>query len=139
MCDCERGTFDRRTLLRSAAGTVAAAGVASLWPTAAAASGSSAGGRSVLHPPRPIAGGTQAPGFQPPFDFIHIFSPSANDRNVEPATITDFNGAVAFAVVLGSATGSDETRYNLSVDIRAFEGDYIAEDGSSRRGTFAMI
>ena len=59
--------------------------------------------------------------------------------NIEPNTITDFNGAVAVAFHVGSATGSDGRRYDLETDLRVFEGTYVAEDRSRRHGTFALI
>jgi hypothetical protein len=59
--------------------------------------------------------------------------------DVEPSTITDFKGASALAYLIGSATGSDGHHYGLEMDIRVFEGRYIAEDGSRQRGAFALI
>jgi hypothetical protein len=58
--------------------------------------------------------------------------------DVEPTTITDFNGASALAYHVGTARASDGTTYNLETDIRAFEGEYVA-DGAIRRGSFALI
>jgi hypothetical protein len=40
---------------------------------------------------------------------------------------------------LGTASGSDGVEYGLEVDIRAFEGRYVAADGSTNRGAFALI
>jgi hypothetical protein len=55
---------------------------------------------------------------------------------VEPSTITDFKGVTALAYHVGTVTGSDGVTYNLQTDVRVFEGEYIAEDGSRREGTF---
>jgi hypothetical protein len=60
-------------------------------------------------------------------------------RDVEPGVITDFNGASAVAFHVGTATGSDGKQYNLETDIRAMEGDYVAVDGTRRRGLFVLI
>jgi hypothetical protein len=59
--------------------------------------------------------------------------------NVEPHTITDFKGVTALAYHVGTATGSDGRRYDLETDIRAFRGEYVADDGSRHRGTFGLI
>ena len=45
--------------------------------------------------------------------------------------------AVAFHV--GQARGSDGVIYNLETDMRAFEGEFVAEDGSRRHGTFGFV
>ena len=58
--------------------------------------------------------------------------------DVEPSTITDFNGASALAYHVGTARASDGTTYNLETDIRAFEGDYVV-DGDAHHGAFALI
>ena len=55
--------------------------------------------------------------------------------DVEASTITDFNG---FSPLVGSARASDGQTYNLETDIRAFEGEYVAE-GEVRQGSFALI
>jgi hypothetical protein len=59
--------------------------------------------------------------------------------DVEPSTITDYKGVTANAYVIGTATGSDDVEYGLEVDIRAYEGKYVAADGSTNQGTFAFI
>ena len=58
--------------------------------------------------------------------------------DVEPSTITDFNGFTALAYHVGSARASDGRTYNLETDIRAFEGEDVA-DGAVRHGSFALI
>jgi hypothetical protein len=58
---------------------------------------------------------------------------------VEPSVITDFKGVTALAFYVGTATGSDGKQYNLETDLRAMEGRYVAEDGSRKRGLFALI
>ena len=59
--------------------------------------------------------------------------------NVEPNTITDFRGFAALAYLTGKATGSDDASYNFESDFRVFRGKYVAEDGSTNRGTFGFI
>ncbi|TMP98928.1 MAG: hypothetical protein E6L09_10690 [Verrucomicrobia bacterium] len=102
---------------------------------------------------KPIPGGSDLSGFGlvPPYDFIHVFSPGPvgivlpfsggepQGLNVEPSTITDFRGATAMAYHIGEAKGSDGNTYNLETDIRAMEGKYVAVDGKTRRGSFALI
>jgi hypothetical protein len=58
--------------------------------------------------------------------------------DVEPGTITDFNGSSAVAFHVGSAVGNDGTTYNLETDLRAFEGDFVV-DGQTHRGAFAFV
>ena len=60
-------------------------------------------------------------------------------QDVEPSVITDYKGVTALAFHVGTATGSDGRTYNLETDMRAMEGTYIAEDGSRKRGLFALI
>jgi hypothetical protein len=58
--------------------------------------------------------------------------------DVEPGTITDFNGSSAVAFHVGSAVGNDGRTYNLETDLRAFEGDYVVA-GETHRGAFAFV
>lgn len=86
-----------------------------------------------------------APGF-----VIHVFGAgdpavtlpftgiTLQGLDVEPSTITDFNGSTALAYHVGSARASDGRTYNLETDIRAFDGEYVV-DGVSRHGSFALI
>lgn len=149
--------FNRRGLLLGAAGAMASAGLARslAWPLAAEAATSEAAEASVLRsarlrvmpPPEPIPGGFQIPDGP----LLHAFVPGpenltfpfsglqAQGLNVEPSTITDFNGVTALGYFVGTATGSDGRTYNLEADVRAFEGQYVAADESRRRGTFSFI
>lgn len=98
--------------------------------------------------PRPIPGGTQIPKGP----LIHVFLPGPKSitlpfsklqltgEDVEPNTITNSNGFVAFAVLVGKAGDAIRPdRYNLETDIRVFQGEYVGGDGVRRRGTFAFI
>jgi len=87
----------------------------------------------------------------PPYDFIHTFGPGQDGivlpftgvalqgLNVEPGTITDFDGATAVAYHVGKAKGSDGHTYNLETDFRVMDGRYVGVDGTTRHGTFALI
>ena len=103
--------------------------------------------------PQPIPGGSDLSGFglTPPYDFIHVFAPGEEGLvlpytgvvlqglDVEPGTITDFDGFTAVAFHVGEARGSDGKLYNLETDFRFMDGTYVAADGTTRRGSFALI
>jgi hypothetical protein len=59
--------------------------------------------------------------------------------NVEPSTITNFDGFSALAYVGGTATDADGNSYVMQTDMRVFRGTYVAEDGSIQHATFAFI
>ena len=96
--------------------------------------------------PNPIPGGIElAPGFVihvrgagDPAVTLPFTGITLQGFDVEPSTITDFNGASALAYHAGTARASDGTTYNLETDIRAFEGDYVV-DGDVHHGAFAPI
>ena len=88
--------------------------------------------------PVPIPGGLDIP------PLIHVFAPGPTDlglmgTNVEPSTITNFNGLAAYSVVTGSATDADGNDYDVALDMRVFDGVYVAADGSRHRGAFGFI
>ena len=96
--------------------------------------------------PDPIPGGIElAPG-----EVIHVFGPgdpevtlpfsggTLGGFDVEPGTITDFNGASAVAFHVGTARGHDGTMFNLETDMRALEGEFVV-DGVTLRGAFAFV
>jgi len=90
--------------------------------------------------PKPIPGGIQIPGGP----LIHVFAPGPEDQgfmgeNVEPNTITDFNGFSAMAYIVGTATDADGNTYNMVNDMRVYRGTYVSEDGSILHGTFGFI
>ncbi len=148
-------TLNRRAVILGAAGAVASTGLARTLgrsETAEAAEpndhGEFGGGlRRVTPAPEPIPGGTQIPDGP----LLHVFVPGPEGRklpfsglelegvNVEPSTITDFRGITALAILVGTARGSDGKTYNLEADIRAFDGQYLAANGSRHRGRFAFI
>ena len=88
--------------------------------------------------PVPIPGGIDLP------PLIHVFAPGPTElglmgTNVEPSTITNFNGLSAYAVFAGSATDADANAYDAVLDMRVFDGVYVAADGSRHRGAFGFI
>ena len=138
----EHTTFQvgRRSFLLGTAGTLAVGLSASLSrPKMSEAHA------APLPAPKPILGGFDVP------PLIHEFIPGPEEitlpftlitlqgLNVEPSTITDFKGVTALAYHVGTATGSDGITYNLETDVRVFEGEYIAEDGTRHEGTFAEM
>ena len=131
---------DRRTFVLGA-GALASTGLVGLGvPSVAAARSRKAG--EVPPAPNPIPGGL-APG-------VHVFAPgdtavtlpfsggALQGFDVEPGTITDFNGSSAVAYHVGTAQGSDGNTYNLETDIRAFKGEYVV-DGVVHQGSFALV
>jgi hypothetical protein len=135
------GRFDRRRFVLAAAGTV---GASLAFPSATGAAHPSTKRRLRL--PSPIPGGIElAPGV-----VIHVFGPgdpsvtlpftgiTLQGLDVEPSTITDFNGSTAVAFHVGTARGNDGNTYNLETDIRAFEGEYVS-DGSIHHGSFVLV
>jgi hypothetical protein len=138
----EPATFQvgRRSFLLGTAGTLAV-GLSAGLPRPKL----SEAHETSLPAPKPIPGGIDIP------PLIHEFLPGPEEitlpftlltlqgLNVEPSTITDFKGFTALAYHVGTATGSDGTTYNLETDIRVIEGEYIAEDGTRREGTFAEM
>jgi hypothetical protein len=94
-----------------------------------------------------LAGGARAVGVD---DLVpipgggHVFGPGPRrlglaGLHVEPSTISNFRGVTALAYVNGRATDAAGRRYRMANDLRVFQGDYVAADGSTRRGTFAFI
>lgn len=138
--------FGRRRFVLTAAGTVTGATVTGLVRPSSSIAAPSPSSSRISPAPNPIPGGIEpAPGF-----VIHVFPPgdpavtlpfsqlTLAGFDVEPATLTDFNGSAAVAYHVGTARGSDGTMYNLETDIRAFEGEYIV-NGAVHRGSFALI
>ena len=141
----DRVTLDRRRLLLGA-GALATAGLAdSLAGAAAEPVVSKSHSHRPLPAPDPIPGGDLIP------PLIHIHAPGPTGitlpftkvplegLDVEPSTITDFKGFTALAYLAGSAKGSDGQKYNLEIDIRAFEGEYVGVDALRHHGAFAEI
>jgi hypothetical protein len=120
-------------------GALGATGLAltsGLWGSAVARAAVSRGAVGSAAP-RPIPGGTEID----PFGFFHFFFPGAGN---EPVTITDFNGHVGVADVVGTGTGTDPDTGDLipltfDTDVRFMSGEYVGLDGSHHHGTFGFI
>jgi hypothetical protein len=87
--------------------------------------------------PKPIPGGQQF--FGPGTEVFHVFL----GPGVENATITDFNGVIAAAHILGTVTqiqGGQSTRGLLvDGDVRFMQGKYVGVDGHVHQGTFGFF
>ena len=148
----EPGISRRRFIHTAAAGATALAFGSGL-SSRAHAQADHIGHDEPLPEPKPIPGGIDLSdfGLVPPYDFIHEFLPGPKGvvlpftkvvlegLNVEPSTITDFDGATALAYHVGKAKGSDGKTYNLETDFRVMKGKYVSVEGTRRQGTFAEI
>jgi hypothetical protein len=142
-------TISRRTLLGYGAAAGAVAGIGPAIPALADDEAGGSAGRlpRVLPAPSPIPGGIQIP--DGPLLHVHAPGPEGvvlpftegalTGREVDPSVITDFDGFVALAYHVGSATGSAGRSYLLETDIRVMGGRYVAADGTTRRGVFALV
>ena len=90
--------------------------------------------------PVPIPGGILVP------PLIHVFAPGPvalgfQGTDVEPNVITNFRGfsAIGYPGGTGTAKDSNGKTYDLATDMRVFQGEYVAADGSHHRGTFVFI
>jgi hypothetical protein len=89
--------------------------------------------------------------FPDPFNFIHWLLPGpagaatpilqlpAFGLDVDPSTITDFDGFVAYAVVAGNAQDADGNPLDVEFDVRVMEGTYVGSDGQQHHGTFGFF
>ena len=148
----EPGISRRRFIHTAAAGATALAFGSGLSSRALARDDDN-GHDEPLPEPKPIPGEVDLSelGLEPPYDFIHQFSPGPKGvvlpftkvplqgLNVEPSMITDFKGATALAYHAGMAKGSDGKTYNLETDFRVMKGEYVSVEGTRRQGTFAEI
>lgn len=147
--DSARTGFGRRHFLVGAGAAGAATAVSSaagILPAGASVD-RFAGPASGL--PRPIPGGVDSG--DPRVGFIHWFLPGPTTAttpvlglggmglDVEPSTITDFEGFVAYAVLAGEAEASDGNTYPCEFDVRVMDGRYIADDGNEYEAAFAFL
>jgi hypothetical protein len=94
--------------------------------------------------PVPIPGGIFT-GLDPPNGpLIHVLAPGPEPNfmgtNVEPTTITNFDGFSALAYLNGTAVDADGNTYAIGLsDMRVFQGFYRTADGSLAHGTFVFI
>ena len=95
--------------------------------------------------PVPIAGGIQT-GLPSPYGpVLHVLAPGPTELgfmgiDVEPNTITNFDGFVAMGHFNGTVRDPDGNDYDLGDSgIRVFQGSYRSTDGSTHRGTFVFV
>ncbi len=123
----------RRQFIRTAAGaTAVVVGAGLVLPVRARASEQNA-------PPRPIPGGIQP--FGPGTEVFHLFLPEPGN---ELSTITDFNGHIGAAEILGTGTATDtktgaKTKLLFDADVRFMVGEYVGLDGRNHHGTFGFF
>src|SRR5262245_14087005 len=75
---------------------------------------------------------------------IHVWAPGPPELglqglDVEPNSITNFNGFTAIAFLLGPATGSDGETYDQFHDMRVMRGTFVDSEGKRQHGTFVFI
>jgi hypothetical protein len=130
-----RPAMSRRQFARTAAGTVVGATLGSgLWKSALARPRGS-------DEPVPIPGGFQLGG-----QTFHVFGPGAgNPPDLEPSTITDFNGFVGLAYLNGMVTQINRKTGQIrrlpftSSDMRFIQGFFRDTEGRVQHGTFALV
>ena len=91
--------------------------------------------------PKPIGGGIQMTANGP---LVHYNPLLPVRQGVEFSSITDFNGIMGAAHVENMGTLTDkatgiQTRYPFKTDIRFMQGVYVATDGTTYSGTFALM
>jgi hypothetical protein len=133
---CWQRAMSRRQFARTAAGiAMVGATLGSGWwrPGLAKASGS--------NEPVPIPGGFQAGG-----QTFHVFAPGdGNPPDLEPSTITDFNGFVGLAYLDGmvtqtnTKTGQVRRLPFLASDMRFMQGVFLDTEGQVQQGAFAFV
>jgi hypothetical protein len=142
--------FGRRRLILAGAGAVAGTALAtSAVHASVEPDDHGRGGRRVPPAPQPILGGIQiGPA---PTDLIHVWAAgkaglklpfsggTLQGLDYDSSTISPFEGYAAQAYHVGTAVAGDGTRYNLETHMAAYEGRYIAEDGTRHQGAFAFI
>ena len=65
--------------------------------------------------------------------------PNRMGLDVDPSTITNFNGFTALGYLGGSATDDSGASHDLDIDLRAYQGLYVTGDGRHLHGTFAFV
>ena len=90
--------------------------------------------------PTPIPGGFSFQG-----TLFHVFGPDPTNPDLEPITITDFNGFIGLAYISGMVTETNLTTGEqrklpfLDSDMRFMQGVYRDQSGHVRQGTFALV
>lgn len=85
--------------------------------------------------PLPIPGGDVIP------PLIHQFlvGPGFDGQDAEPNGITNFNGTFAQVYVGGHAVDSAGATWNVDVDTRVYQGEYVGANNMHAHGTFVEI
>lgn len=145
--------LSRRQFIGAAGVTAAAATLyttGTLGPTTRAKGSGHQHGVPTGSAPNPIPV-TVDGGAVKPFDQIHWLLPGPDGSttpfiglpgfglDVDPATITDYRGYTAYAVIAGTAKGSDGEMYNCEFDVRVMQGNYVGEDAKRHHGTFGFF
>src|SRR5579864_7397179 len=93
--------------------------------------------------PVPIAGGDVLgpPSFPPVLFHQFIPGPAAgfDGLNAELNGITNFRGLATLAYTNGTAVDNKGQQYLAQTDIRVYQGEYVAADGTHARGSFVEI
>lgn len=95
--------------------------------------------------PLPIPGGDLIPcpctGQASGSLLIHQFlpGPGFDGQDAEPNGITNFNGTFAQVYMGGQAVDSAGHRWNVDVDTRVYQGEYVGANGIHDHGTFVEI
>src|SRR5205823_3448719 len=116
----------------------AAAGVILCWSLLPQA-------RADAFDPTPIPGGNYFLGSPGPL--FHVLVPGSDPTAVdlEPITVTDFDGLVGLAYISGMVTETNTTTgeqrrlpFNTA-DMRFMQGVFLDANGQVRQGTFALV
>ncbi len=130
--------FSRRDLMKAAAGLGGAGTIGTLF------GGWRLSGALAVAPgpgvPNPIPGGLELGGM-----LFHVKFPGlAQPIDDDPATITDFNGVAAYAVISGMgnrtqlSTG-ETASLPFDVDMRFMKGVFVGIDGRVHTGAFGYL
>lgn len=128
--------LSRRQFLGTATGAAGLLLASSLLSSARAA---------VCADPKPLPG-----GFATPDHVYHwlgpghpVFGTLGPDKE-DPSSITDFNGHIGLAYVVGMGTHTDKVTGDVShlpyeLHLRFMKGEYVGKDGKHHHGIFALI
>ena len=126
--------LSRRRFLRVSAGATGLVMASGAWTPALA---STCEPRPIPHTLDPDGPGGLAP--------IHLLIPGlVHGADADPATITDFNGQLGYAIIDGTGTRTDlvtgmQTQNGFEVDLRFMKGEFVSADCRHCHGAFALI
>ena len=140
-----KSLLNRRTLLRSAAGTMLGAGLFhSKWVFAGDHNDDDDSKPMECVGPNPIPGGVTA--LAPYGIFVHHnpLNPANPLASIhDPSQITDFDGFVGLTHIRGGGTGTDSTGSTMSLayqaDMGFSKGKFIGTDGHVHHGTQVFV